>query len=75
MADRSEKYPWGTCEGCGVDLGGVCCYEPHSFGDYDTLCDGCFFSIKREVEERRTIIVGNSPVGGNAKGVKKPKQT
>lgn len=37
MANRSNEHPWGTCEGCGVDLGGVCCYDPHSFGDYDQL--------------------------------------
>lgn len=52
MADRTEEHPWGTCDGCGVDLGGVCCYSPHQFGDYDTLCHSCFTDMKQEVEER-----------------------
>ena len=53
MADRDEDHPWGTCDGCGVDLGGVCCYEPHQFGNYDTLCHSCFTSMKHEAEKRR----------------------
>lgn len=52
MADRCEEHPWGTCDGCGVDLGGVCCYSPHSFDDYDSLCDTCFKSMKDEADER-----------------------
>jgi hypothetical protein len=73
VADRSEQHPWGTCDSCGVDLGGVCCYSPHQLGDYGTLCDKCHADMRREAEERRTIIVGGSPVGGRAKGVKKKK--
>ncbi len=48
MADRCEGHPWGTCDGCGVDLGGVCCYSPHSLGEYDTLCNECFARMKEE---------------------------
>ncbi len=53
MADRNTEHPWGTCDSCGVDLGGVCCYEPHQLGDYDTLCGTCFTAIKKEADERR----------------------
>lgn len=71
MADRSDKYAWGTCDGCGVDLGAVCCYSPHQYGEYDTLCGTCFTVMKREVDAQRTIECGGSPVGGKANGVKK----
>lgn len=50
MADRCDDHPWGTCDCCGVDLGGVCCYLPYQYGDYDTLCYSCLLSLKRETE-------------------------
>ncbi len=52
MADRNSEHSWGTCDGCGVDLGGVCCYSPHKFGEYDTLCHSCFTDMKREADKR-----------------------
>ena len=52
MSDRSNDHPWGTCDGCGVDLGGVCCTEPHQFGDYHSLCGECFAAMKKEAQSR-----------------------
>ncbi len=71
MADRNTEHPWGTCDACGVDLGGVCCYSPHSLGDYDTLCNKCFAEMKKARDDQRTIDCSGSQVGGKAKGVKK----
>ncbi len=45
---RTEQI---TCDGCGVDLGGICCYSPHQYGDYDTLCGSCLSAMKREAEK------------------------
>jgi hypothetical protein len=47
MVERTESHPWGVCDGCGADLGNVCCYEPHAFGDYDSLCHECFARMRR----------------------------
>lgn len=48
MGLRTKQHPWGTCDACGVDLGGVCCYCPWQYGDYDTLCDKCYDDMKKE---------------------------
>lgn len=50
---RTDEHPWGVCDSCGVDLGGVCCYSPYQHGDYDTLCHQCFTAIRRKGERRK----------------------